>query len=501
MESLSLRVKSFCLENGLIEQGEKILAGISGGRDSVCLFYVLKELMKELSFELFAVHVEHGIRGESSKADEMFVRELCKKEGVPLLVYNEKAADHAKENSLSLEEAARLLRYRDYERAVNATGASKVALAHHMNDQAETFLFNLVRGSSLRGLSGMSEKRRLGEGGAFIIRPLLNTSRQEIEDYIRTRGLPFVEDESNKDIYYSRNRIREQILPELLMVGDGALYHIARSAEIIGEAEDYIEKNAGELFGETVKRSERDGIPRLVIDIPGLKKGEKILRSYVVRQALKELTKSLKDVTALHTQAILGLLDKQSGRMVSLPYGLKAFRSGEELIITFEGSKESALTGSATEGEATGNLEEGIRLISLKEPLKTGEESGIVLSGKGVISLKVLDYEASMGFPENCYTKWVDYDKINADIYIRTRRQGDFIALKSNGSGDSFSTQSLKKFFINTKIPREDRDDILLIAEGDEIVWVVGSRLSERYKINKDTKRVLEIKYETEVEK
>ena len=170
---------------------------------------MLSELKETLGFELCAVHVEHGIRGESSLRDEMFVRALCEREGVPLKVYHEKALEYAGEHSLSVEEAARLLRYRDFEDALSEMKADKIALAHHKNDQAETFLFNLIRGSSLKGLTAMAPARDR------IIRPLLDCTRREIEEYAEERGLSYVTDETNLDETYSRNRIRRSVLPIL----------------------------------------------------------------------------------------------------------------------------------------------------------------------------------------------------------------------------------------------------------------------------------------------
>ena len=446
MNTLVRSVLDYIRKNDLIRQNGRVITGISGGIDSVCLFYVLSELKETLGFELCAVHVEHGIRGESSLRDERFVRALCEKEGVPLKVYHEKALEYAGEHSLSVEEAARLLRYRDFEDALSEMKADKIALAHHKNDQAETFLFNLIRGSSLKGLTAMAPARDR------IIRPLLDCTRREIEEYAEERGLSFVTDETNLDETYSRNRIRRAVIPELEKVGPMTVSHIFRAAETIREADEYIREAADELYTKCVTIKGQG--PVYTVDIKIFAGNAHILKSYVIKRIIRELCGKWKDVSSVNIEDVLMLTDKQSGRRVELPYGITALKSGGRIVIG---------TAERIEG-GDGDKEE-------------------------TVWFRVIAYEASMGFSEKIYTKLIDYDKIRFGLCIRTRRQGDRIAV-----GPGLCGQSLKKFFINEKIPVNERDKVLLVADGSEIVWVIGKRLSEKYKLDGSSRRAVIIK-------
>ena len=446
MKALVRSVLEYIRRNGLITENSRVITGISGGIDSVCLFYVLSELKETLGFELCAVHVEHGIRGESSRRDEEFVRELCEREGVPLRIYHERALDYARRNSLSVEEAARLLRYRDFEDALSEMKADRIALAHHKNDQAETFLFNLIRGSSLKGLTAMAPVRDR------IIRPLLDCTRREIEEYVAAEGLSYVTDETNLDETYSRNRIRMTVIPELEKVGSMTVSHIFRAAETIREADDLISGAADELYTKAVTLKGQGRV--YTVDIKIFAGNAHILKCYVIKRIIKELCGKWKDVSSVNIEDVLTLADRQSGRRAELPYGITALRSGDGI------------------------------LIGRREDIE-GRESG----AERRVWLRVTEYEASMGFSEKNYTKLIDYDKIRFGLCIRTRRQGDRIAV-----GPGLCEQSLKKFFINEKIPVNERDKVLLVADGCDIVWVIGKRLSEKYKLDGGSRRAVIIK-------
>ncbi len=446
MNTLARSVLKYIEKNDLIKHNSRVITGISGGIDSVCLFYVLSELKQALGFELCAVHVEHGIRGESSRRDEEFVRKLCKREGVPLKIYREKALEYAKENSLSVEEAARILRYRDFEDALLQMKGDKIALAHHKNDQAETFLFNLIRGSSLKGLAAMAPARDR------IIRPLLDCTRGEIEAYAAERGLSYVTDETNLDEIYSRNRIRKTVIPELEKVGAMTVSHIFRAAETIREADAFISEAADELYTKSVTIKGQGLV--YTVDIKKFAENAHILKSYVIKRIVRELCGKWKDISSVNIEDVLLLTGRQSGRRVGLPYGITALRSGDRIVIGSE------------------------------EDIKGGDEDK-----ERTVWFQVIPYEPSIGFSEKNYTKLIDYDKIKNGLCIRTRRQGDRIAV-----GPGLCGQSLKKFFINEKIPLNERDRVLLVADGSDIVWVIGKRLSERYKLDGSSRRAVIIK-------
>ena len=231
----------------LIAQGDCVIAGVSGGADSVCLLRLLLEIQKKMDFTLEAVHVEHGIRGEESRGDAAFVRTLCDSFHVPCHIYAVDVPSYAKEKGLGLEEAARIKRYECYRKEIEKRKEEKrtvrVALAHHADDNAETLLFQMIRGSGIVGLAGMRAKRPLMEG-AELIRPLLNVQRREIESYLNGIGQEYREDSTNADTDYSRNRIRHNILPELSEINERAVSHMNRSAGMLRQAADYLARQA-----------------------------------------------------------------------------------------------------------------------------------------------------------------------------------------------------------------------------------------------------------------
>ena len=236
------KVKNFIEQHHMIEAGEKILAGVSGGADSVCLLLVLAKLQEPLGFTLAAVHVEHGIRGEESLADAAFTERLCRDLGIPCRRYSVRAAEYARERGLSLEEAARELRYGCFRQACREEGAGKTAVAHHGGDSAETMLFHLARGTGIRGLGGIAPSIQMD--GMQVIRPLLCLTRQEIEGWLREQEQDFCVDATNADVNYARNRIRREVLPGLCRINSQAIAHMMNTAGQLREISEFLEEAA-----------------------------------------------------------------------------------------------------------------------------------------------------------------------------------------------------------------------------------------------------------------
>ncbi|MCR4924359.1 MAG: tRNA lysidine(34) synthetase TilS [Lachnospiraceae bacterium] len=468
MEELKDRVLRYCRDNKLIEASDIILLGLSGGMDSICLLDLLSELRGRISFELKAVHVEHGIRGQASKEDERFVRELCLERGVELKVYNEDVPAFAKKEGLSMEEAARILRYRDFEAALKETEADKIAVAHHLNDQAETVLFNMMRGSSLKGLTGMSPRR------GNIIRPLLNVSRPMIEEYVNKKQLSYVNDETNKDINYTRNRVRQIILPNMEAIAANATVHIAKEAGEIAKALEIVDELTDLLYEKNVREDMERGELRL--SIKGLKEEKDLICRNLIKKVITRLCRKWKDISSVHIEAVYKLLDSQSGRSLDLPYGILVRRINNELVFSL-----------GREGEE----------FTVSER-KVDHRGSILLPDKSIISCRVFSREEGGPYPQNDYTKWFDYDRIRfgLDLTVRNRREKDRIIVNS-----AMESQSLKKFFINNKVPSDRRASVKLLAKGCDIVWIIGYRMSEYYKINDDTKNIIEITVKEEEEK
>ena len=236
MDALMLEIKRYIGANQLICPGDGVVVGLSGGPDSVFLLYALHTLQPRMDFTLRAVHVHHGIRGAEADRDEMFSEKLCAKLDIPFQAVHVAAPAYATQHGLSLEEAARILRYEALEAArqqLTQAPAAWIAVAHHLDDQAETVLHNLVRGAGLRGLAGMENRRN------HVIRPLLSIKREDILKWLKQNDIPYVTDSTNADPHYTRNRIRSTVLPELREINPEASAHIAHSAALLREADAY----------------------------------------------------------------------------------------------------------------------------------------------------------------------------------------------------------------------------------------------------------------------
>ena len=443
------KAASYIREYGLLKAGDRVAAGVSGGADSVCLLHVLVRLRDELDLTVCAVHVHHGLRGAEADRDAAFVQALAAEWNVPCRVVHVDVRGYAAENGLSEEEAGRVLRYRALREEAQRLGPSaKIAVGHQKEDQAETILHNLFRGAALKGLSGMAPLGRLG--GVCVIRPLLDVSREEIRAYLTENGLSCCEDSTNDTADYTRNRIR-RLLPAICGVNARAVDHILAAGERIAQADAYFEERAAQIWAEAgVEQEERFGIPAAVLN--GL---PQILAGYLARRMITLLTGSVKDITSVHTEQLCGLARMETGRQICLPYGLRAEREYEMIWV-----------GRAARTGADGSFE------------GTDRPRGITFSR--------FPYEKNQKIPENRYTKWFDYDKIKDTLSVRHRLTGDYITLKGG------HRKSVKSYMTDEKIPRGERERILLLAEGSHVLWIVGYRISEYYKVTEETKEILQ---------
>lgn len=461
-------------ENEMIAPGDVVLAGVSGGADSMCLLMVLLEYKKQTDFALRVIHVEHGIRGEESAGDAAFVERFCKARDIPCEVVCVDAAGFAKKNRLSLEEAARTLRYAAFEeraaRALHAgparaasadhagvpqetAGTVRIAVAHHREDQAETVLWQLIRGSDVRGLGGMRPER------GRMIRPLLGVRRAEIEDYLNAEGIGWREDTTNASTDYTRNCIRHQVLPVLTKLNTQAAGHICETAERLREVEDFLQGETRSAYARCVCPVPEGGL--LLRD--ALKDEHPLLVRRVVYEALCECLGSAKDIGAEHVRLSAGLFSLPVGRTVHLPYGGRAKRAYDGVRL-FAGDAAGRVPGELFAGDAPGRF--------------SPEQ----------VRMEVLTQFNPADFSKKKYTKWFNYDKIKNNAQIRHRLNGDYLVIDGEGH-----RQKLSRYLINEKIPQEERDHLLLVADGPHVMWVIGHRISDYYKVDKDTKNVLKV--------
>lgn len=475
-------VEAFLEQYHMIEQSDVVVAGVSGGADSVCLLLHLLELKEKLSFTLAAVHVQHGIRGEESLQDAAFVEELCRRYQVQLFRYDYDVPEYAKQHGYSEEEAGRNLRYESFHKALEELGApeGKIAVAHNRNDLAETMLWNMIRGSGMRGMAGIPPVR---EG---IIRPLLHTARVEIENYLKEKGESYCTDATNASLDYTRNRIRNQVLPVLEELNAGVYAHMEQLGDDIRKTQEYLSAVIEEKKAQYVERDFRKTQAFLISE--ELLKEPEILYTSIIKECICETAASSKDITRTHVELVQKLFAMQTGRSVNLPYQVVAERTyGGVRLQKCEKQPEHKIT------EPVGMLSSQ----SSSQPV--GQQSGQPAGCCGILIEEHPDFicriykreELPEGISKKKYTKWLDYDRIKYDISVRTRKTGDYLTVNSQGH-----RKKLTRCMIDEKIPREQRDKIPLITEGSQVLWIVGGRMNERYKITSETKNVLEIKYQ-----
>lgn len=441
------KVKAYVKKWHMLQKEDSVIAGISGGADSVCLLFMLLKLQKELGFALMAVHVNHGIRGAEAERDEAYVKRLCRQWNVRLKVYRENVPAYAKEHGMTEEEAGRDIRRTCFCKVLKEWGGTKIALAHHENDNVETLLWNLCRGTGIRGLGGIAPVNDVW------IRPLLCVKRREIESYLKKRGISYCTDTTNADRRYMRNRIRMDVIPYLEdCVNTESVSHMGKTMERMYELEQYILEEVGQ-YKESCT-GWKNG--RRIIRQTEYTKIPKALRDNVLHEILCETAGRRKDIEEVHVQMLRDLFTKQVGKRIDLPYGVTAIR-------TYEGVRFEK---------------------NIPEASYAGDENEL-------FSIRVFDREpGNVTFPEKIYTKWFDYDVIKNTVKIRHRIAGDSIVINRYGG-----RKKLKQYFTDQKVPQEDRDKIWIAADGDEVLWIVGYRQSQKYQITEKTTKILEIQY------
>lgn len=440
-------VEKYIETYSMIQQNDNMIAAVSGGADSVCLLHLLVQLRTAGALRLRAVHVHHGLRGEEADRDAVFTEKLCRKFDVPCRILHADVRGYAKEHSVSEEEAGRILRYQLLEQEAQIweaeTGGQnvKIAVAHHGDDSAETILYNLFRGSGLAGISGIQPVR------GRIIRPLLCVTRTEILEYLKEYGLEYCEDSTNQTNDYTRNRMRRIILPAITeQINPKASQHILQAGEKIRQAHEFLSDAAGKWLSEHTDGSDGTVVPASLTQEP------EILQSYILRRVLEETAGTKKDLSSCHVETLMDLLAGTAGRKADLPEGIHAVREYDGLRIEKVSEKEA---------ERPPSLE---------------------------MTVFAVESEENQEFPKNLYTKWFDYDKIKDKLSVRTRKTGDYITLKGGGR------KSIKAYMIDEKIPAAQRDSVYLLADGSHVLWIIGFRISEYYKVGPQTTTILQVK-------
>ncbi len=472
----------------MINPGDRIIVGVSGGRDSVCLLFLLNKLSKEWGFSLFAVHVNHMLRGAESERDKTFVKELCKSLDVPCMAVNTNVQAMAQAQGISIEEAGRAARYKAFTSAARKLSKqsgvpySKVAVAHHRDDNVETILLNLVRGTGLNGLKGMVPVTE--QGDLTVIRPLLSVGRADLEKYVRDNRLTFVNDSTNFSDDYTRNKIRMNVIPELQKVNSRAVEHINETAGTLSQVREYMEKQIFDAMNRIVDRRDDS----MAIDIRLLEDQESAIQTGVVHRCIAELSGTMKDITRVNVMDVISLAEKQTGRRIELPYGLTAQKSYDNIIIRHASDLNSG-RGRKDYNEQPVHMTMGSHInISLKEIKQEGGKTFIMADG-GMLTFRIIDVNdenRSQLTEKNLYNKVFDCDTIKGSLILGRPMPDDEIKFAGG-------TKSLKKYFTDEKIPLEIRNQLLVLKDVNSTLWVLGYRIGEPYKVTERTTRGLEV--------
>lgn len=470
------RIEKFIQKYHMLTCGDRVIAGVSGGADSVCLFLMLLELRKKIEFDLIAVHVHHGLRGEAADQDQRFVEALCEQHRIPLEIFRVNLESIAKKRKQSLEEAGRMVRREAFDSVCKKYGGNKIALAHHQNDNAETLLWNLSRGTGLDGLGGIRPVN-----GEFI-RPLLCMNRKEIEEYLAKRKQSYCIDETNAGTDYTRNKLRHLVLPILEeQVNSAAVRHMNETMEQIWELQEYMQEQVEAAYQECVQEHFEKAC-WIQIQQKSFETFPELIKKMVIRKGMEQVGGKKRDLSHKHVDVMMELMNKQVGRTLDLPYEMYAKRNYEGIRL------EKRRTYLSGEEKKAGIIQECMAELNIP-----GET--ILVDRNLKLRCKILEKPKNLSIkdiPQKIYTKWFDYGIIKSSLYIRTRQAGDTIVIDEKGH-----QKKLKNWFVDEKIPKEVRDSQLLLAENNEILWVLGHRMSQAYQVKQSTKWILQIEVET----
>ena len=472
-------VRNIIEENDLLRRGDGVIAGCSGGPDSMCLLHLLMQLKEPLELTIRVVHLEHGFRGAASEEDARYVEGFCQTHGIDCVIRRENVREQAKRAGISEETAGREARYRLFfaekerlERELRTKSCPteepgpkvKIAVAHNKNDQAETILMRIMRGTGLEGLCGMELSR--GDG---IIRPLLTTDRSQIEAYCEEMGLCPRRDYTNEQADYTRNRIRLELIPYMKdYFNENVEDALLRLGRIASETQKMVRHQV-----KRIKETEGKSELSYGTDRRALIRLDDGLRHAVIRDILKELGLTA-NVSSVHLQRIDDLLKSRSASgSVDLP---KGYSVGV--------SYDSVQWNSPSAGSADETSEGAVGRITVREELRSG--------GNGLSMIRELSGNI----------KCFDGDKIRAVLRCGEEPvSGDMLTVRFRKPGDvirplgSPGRKKLQDWFVDRKIPRQMRDRVPLVCIGSEVLWIVGHQISENYKVEEQTKRLIFVEF------
>jgi tRNA(Ile)-lysidine synthase len=465
--TLEKRVGSFLREHHLTASRKPLLVAVSGGPDSVCLLHVLNALKKDSGLKLHVAHLDHQLRTDASVADAQYVLDLCHELGIPVTIEQRNVRAYQKEYKLSLEEAAREVRYGFFAEVAESIGAERVVVGHTLDDHVETVLLNLLRGTGTRGLRGLQPVRRWKLSGRrlTIVRPLLEMSRKETAAYCRRHRLQPRIDITNRSLKLTRNRVRLELLPLLKSYNPDIIEALLRTSRIASDDIAFLEQTADRHWR---KIASKEG-EVIVFNKPALLKLPPGLQRLVFRRAIEDILGTLKDIEARHIEEIMSLLTKSAGKRINLPYGL-----------FFAAEYDRFLLGH--------KLDELSPFPLLKSEYPLAVPGAIKIAGWR-IHTDVIEKMESVG--DDNLTVCFDYDRVTGKLTVRPRHPGD--RFQPLGMDEE---KKVGKFMIDAHVPQLWRTRVPIVCDEQKLLWVVGYRIDERVKVMENTKRVLRINFE-----
>ncbi|HEY74741.1 MAG TPA: tRNA lysidine(34) synthetase TilS [Thermoflexia bacterium] len=484
------RVQEFIRRHSLLSPGDAVVVGVSGGPDSLCLLHLLVRLREEYHLRLHVAHLHHGARGEEADADAAFVADLARRWGLPATIAKKDVPAIARAHKLAFEEAARRVRYAFLARVAGDVGASKIAVGHNADDQAETVLMHFLRGAGPAGLRGMlpvtplSDYRLLepvADGPLpsplpLLIRPLLDVPRAGIEAYCAAYGLEPRFDRSNLDTTYFRNRLRHELLPLLETYNPNIRRRLCHTAHVVAADYALLEELRDRAWDEVVQEETEQAV---VFDRAGWRDQPLSLRRALIRKAAYHLRPTLRDVDFVHVEDARRVAEEgTTGAQATLPGGLMLTVGYDTLTIAEAGYEPPPEGPTMPPGVETEVALPGIT------PLP---EAGWALEAEILETWTLEEVEVN---PDR-WTAYLDADRLEKPLVLRTRRSGD--RFRPQGMGGH--GPRLTDWMINAKVPRAWRDRLPLLVAGGEVVWVCGWRVAETAIVGPETRRVARFRF------
>lgn len=466
--TLEQQVACFVQRHNLFPRGSRLLLAVSGGPDSTCLLHILLKLKQELDVELHVAHLDHQLRGSESEEDADYVERLANSLDIPLTMDKADVKAYQRKKRLSLEEAAREVRYRFLSEVAGSVGADFIVTGHTLDDNVETVLMHIIRGTGTKGLIGLKPcSQWLLDGNKITIaRPLLEISRQQTVDYCKENELMPRLDTSNLSLSPLRNRIRQQLLPLLKSYNSGVAAALLRTAAIAADEITFLDAEVARLWPSVVK--EKEGM--FILHKDRLNELPIALKRCLFRAVIEEIIGNLKDIETRHIEEILAVLDRPAGRQINLPGGLVFAIEYDRYLL-------------------------GVENVNTCPYPDIGSEFRISIPGKTelpgwLVEAEIIKPAAMEKEEDDEFIAYLDLDGAGNELKIRHRKPGD--RFQPLGMTE---TKKLNEFMIDSKIPRSWRGRIPVVYSPTQILWLAGYRIDDRVKVNKETKKVLRLEF------